>query len=97
MKKKIVIGLFSGLLLILMSCAPSASSGEGDLTSQGDTPSFEAMDADGNGSVSYEEFSTTLPARGSGSPDPSQVFGMIDSDGSGDISPEEFANSPLGQ
>jgi Ca2+-binding EF-hand superfamily protein len=75
----------------------SHAASDGGVASQGDRPSFEVMDTDANGSVTFDEFSTALSARGSGGPDPSQVFGMIDSDGSGELSQDEFANSPLGQ
>jgi hypothetical protein len=95
MKKIILLGLCAGLLAIT-SCAPSSSSGDGAMSSQGQggRPSFEALDTDANDSVSFEEFSASLAARGSGGTDPSQVFGMIDTDGSGELSRDEVANAP---
>lgn len=93
MKKKhlLVLGTIG---LVLVSCAPNTSSGNEGVASQGGRPSFETLDADANGSVSFEEFSASLAARGSGGPDPSEVFSRLDSDGSGDLNRDEVANAP---
>lgn len=93
MKKQILFGLCA-VLLFFVSCAPSSSSGDASVASQGGRPSFETLDTDANGSVSLEEFSALLAGRGSGGPDPSQVFSMLDTDGSGDLNREEVANAP---
>ncbi len=64
---------------------------------QGGPPNFDALDTDGDGSLSLDEVTAMFAAfggMGGQAPDPAQVFAGWDADGDGSISREEFDNRP---
>jgi hypothetical protein len=50
-------------------------------------PEFSTIDADGDGVISFAEFSDSAPPRG----ELQTIFDEIDTDGSGDISEQELS------
>ncbi len=52
--------------------------------------SFDAMDSDGDGTISFEEYRAIVKAWGVGDSDPTECFERIDTDGNGTISKEEW-------
>lgn len=64
---------------------------------QGGPPDFDALDTDGDGSLSLEEVTAMFAqfgGMGGQAPDPEQVFAAWDADGDGSISREEFDSRP---
>ena len=65
---------------------------------QGSPPDFDALDTDGDGSLSLEEvtgmFAQFGGMGGGQAPDPEQIFAAWDADGDGSISREEFDSRP---
>ena len=73
-------------LIILLAASGATQAG----SHGAQRPNFDALDSDGDGSLSAEEFSQ-LPARGGR--DPADIFARLDSDGSGDLSQDELAEA----
>ena len=88
MFKKIVSTVLVASLATLVF---AQDQGMGGGMGMGATPTFEALDADGDGSISKKEMGKFIR------PDMlDQRFGRVDADGDGVVSREEFDNRPQG-
>ena len=79
-KKTVVILIFTGVLMNSLTVCASEQHRSGK-------PSFTTLDANEDGQISLEEFSTRAPAKRL---DPLALFNVLDSNEDGMISPQEF-------
>ena len=97
MKKAIVFIVLCGSITGLVACTSISgegmSRGGGGMSRGGGRMSFDALDKNVDGLISYEEIKS-LPAKRRNHED---IFKMMDKDGNGYITREEFENRTWGR
>ena len=97
MKKTLIAFAFASIAASALAQAP----GGGGFT----PPTFEALDADKNGSLSQDEVAKFFAGRGppgggagggGGGPNAADIFGRWDADKNGSVSKAEFDSRPRG-
>ena len=72
-------------LVVLMACATTTFA-QGQRGEGPKKPSFSEIDSDGNGAISYTEFSAKKPPHG----DAETIFNEMDANSDGSVSEEEL-------